>query len=51
MNYQVYDEGAYKLHCVRSYNFKTTRVIVNFKRKASKKELSIRSFLPRLLGK
>lgn len=49
MNYQVYDEGAYKLHCVRSYNFKTTRVIVNFKRKASKKELSIRSFLPRIL--
>lgn len=49
MNYQVYDEGAYKLHCIRSNNFKKTNIIINFKRKADKKELSLRALLPRTL--
>ncbi len=49
MNYQVYNMGAYRLHCVRSTNFKKTNVMINFKRKATKKELSIRTLLPRVL--
>ena len=49
MNYQVYDEGAYKLHCIRSNNFKKTNIVINFKRKAEKKELSLRALLPRTL--
>lgn len=49
MNYQVYDTGAYKLHCIRSSNFKKTNVIINFKRKAKKQELSIRTMLSRIL--
>lgn len=49
MNYQVYNMGAYRLHCVRATNFKKTNVIINFKRKAKKQELSIRTLLARVL--
>lgn len=49
MNYQVYNMGAYRLHCVRSTNFKKTNVVINFKRKVKKEELTIRTLLSKVL--
>lgn len=49
MNYQVYNQGAYRLHCVRSTRFKKTNVVINFKRKVKKEELTMRTLLSKIL--
>lgn len=49
MNYQEYNMGAYRLHCIRSTNFKKTNVVINFKRKAKKNELAFRTLLTKVL--
>lgn len=49
MNYEVYNLGAYRLHCVRSTRFKKTNVVINFKRKVKKEELTIRTLLSKIL--
>ena len=38
MNYQVYNMGAYRIHCVRLSKFKKTKVVINFKRKAKQSD-------------
>lgn len=49
MNYQVYNLEGYRLHCIRSSKFKKTNVIINFKRKAKKQELTTRTLLSKIL--
>lgn len=49
MNYQVYNLEGYRLHCIRSSKFKKTNVIINFKRKVKKQELTTRTLLSKIL--
>ena len=49
MNYKKYDMLSYKLHCVQVDKFRKTKVIINFKRKVKKEEITIRSLLTKVL--
>ena len=49
MNYEVFNKGAYRLHCIRSTKFKKTNVIINLKRKIKKEELTLRTLLVKVL--
>ena len=49
MNYEVYDIGNTRIHCVRSTRFKKTNIIINFKRKVKKEELTKRTLLTKIL--
>lgn len=49
MNYEVYDMGSYKLHCIRSLQFKKTNVLINLKSRAKKSEITYRTLLTRVL--
>lgn len=47
--YKSYDLNSYKLHCVKDDRFKETKVVINFKRKVKKEEITIRSILSKIL--
>lgn len=49
MNYKMYDMLSYKLHCVQIDKFRKTKVIINFKRKVKKDEITLRSLLSKVL--
>jgi predicted Zn-dependent peptidase len=49
MEYQHYDEKAYNLHLFKTDKFKTITVMINFRRKIVKEEITIRSFINSLL--
>ena len=47
--YKTYDLKSYNLHCISNDNFKETRVVINFKRKVKKDEITIRNVLSKIL--
>ena len=47
--YKSYDLNSYKLHCVKDDRFKETKVVINFKRKVKKEEITMRSILSKIL--
>ncbi len=47
--YKSYDLNSYKLHCVKDDRFKETKVVINFKRKVKKEEITKRSILSKIL--
>lgn len=47
--YKSYDLSAYKLHCIKDNKFKETKIVINFKRKVKKEEITIRSILSKIL--
>lgn len=47
--YKCFDLGSYKLHCVKNNRFKETKLIINFKRKIKKEEITIRSLLSKVM--
>lgn len=47
--YKSYDLNSYKLHCVKDNRFKETKVVINFKRKVKKEEITMRSILSKIL--
>lgn len=49
MNYKSYDMLSYKLHCVKVEKFRKTKIVINFKRKVVKEEITIRSLLSKVL--
>ena len=49
MDYKKYDMLAYNLHCVKSDKFRKSKIIINFKRKVEKEEITLRSLLSKVL--
>lgn len=49
MDYKKYDMLAYKLHCIKVDKFRKSKVIINFKRKVKKEEITLRSLLTKVL--
>lgn len=49
MDYRKYDMLAYKLHCVKVDKFRKSKIIINFKRKVKKEEITMRSLLSKIL--
>lgn len=49
MDYKKYDMLAYNIHCVKTDKFRKSKVIINFKRKVKKEEITIRSLLSKVL--
>lgn len=47
--YKCFDLGSYQLHCIKNNKFKETKVIINFKRKVKKEEITIRSLLSKVM--
>lgn len=47
--YKSYNLNSYKLHCVKDDRFKETKVVINFKRKVKKEEITMRSILSKIL--
>ncbi len=47
--YKCFDLGSYKLHCVKDNKFKKTKLIINFKRKIKKEEITLRSLLAKVM--
>lgn len=49
MNYKKYDMLSYNLHCVQVDKFRKSKVVINFKRKVKKEEITMRSLLSKVL--
>jgi len=49
MNYEQIDMGSYKLHIIKTTQFKTITVEVNFRREIKKEEITIRNLLKTVL--
>ena len=49
MNYEQIDMNSYRLHIIKTTNFKTITVEVNFRREAKKDEVTIRNLLKTVL--
>lgn len=49
MDYKQYDMLSYKLHCIKVDKFRKSQVIINFKRKVKKEEITMRSLLTKVL--
>lgn len=47
--YKCFDLGSYKLHCIKDKKFKKTKLIINFKRKVKKEEITLRSLLTKVM--
>lgn len=47
--YKCFNLGSYKLHCVKDDKFKEAKLIINFKRKLKKEEITLRSLLSKVL--
>lgn len=47
--YKTYDLKSYNLHCIKDNKFKETKVVINFKRKVKKDEITIRNVLSKVL--
>lgn len=47
--YKCFDLGSYKLHCIKNNRFKETKLIINFKRKVKKEEITLRSLLSKVM--
>lgn len=47
--YKYFDLGSYKLHCVKNNRFKETKLVINFKRKVKKEEITLRSLLSKVM--
>lgn len=47
--YKCFDLGSYKLHCVKDTKFKETKMMIIFKRKIKKEEITLRSLLSRVM--
>lgn len=49
MKYEKIEMGAYNIHLIKSDNFKTTSISVNFREKIKEEEITIRRFLFQML--
>lgn len=49
MNYKKYDMQSYQLHCVKIDRFRKSKIMINFKRKVKKEEITLRNLLARVL--
>ena len=47
--YKTYDLKSYNLHCIKDDKFKETKIVINFKRKVKKDEITIRNVLSKVL--
>lgn len=47
--YKCFDLGSYKLHCIKNNQFKKTKLVINFKRKVKKEEITLRSLLSKVM--
>lgn len=47
--YKSYDLNSYKLHCIKDDRFKETKMVINFKRRVKKEEITMRSILSKIL--
>ena len=47
--YKTYDLKSYNLHCIKDDKFKETKIVINFKRKVRKDEITIRNVLSKIL--
>lgn len=47
--YKSYDLNSYKLHYIKDDRFKETKMVINFKRKVKKEEITMRSILSKIL--
>lgn len=47
--YKCFDLGSYKLHCIKNNQFKETKLVINFKRKVKKEEITLRSLLSKVM--
>jgi len=49
MNYKKYTNNAYNLHIIKTDNFKTNMIKINFKKKIEKKDITYRNLLTKVL--